>query len=325
MENNPNYRNEQSPVPQIPVIQEPAGTPTGEPRYGVVAGSNTRWVYGDQQHQGGNPQAYVAQQRRLEEERMAQERAAAERNAAQWQKNTSATSGGFFSGSDFQSPQRPRGSQPENRFHNAPMPTPPQQNFGSADMSGQLPGFRGGGLYNGGNLPSRKAPIAMFIIGLLLFFIVSPVVFFGGIVGIFAGAGDHQVSDKSEIQVQVEKDTFVFVGVKQSELDTSLTCKATQNGKTLADLVESTEQSHSSDKLFVYRPIADGKLDIKCSSDTLKAPAKISVIAGISFTHFVVCFVVATILGILGLVFTIWGIIWWVRRNRLRRMVLMGF
>lgn len=321
MENTDDFQKEQISTPELCKEQPEPGTE--EPRYGTIANRDTRWVYGDQEHQGGNPQTYVAEQRRLEEEKRAREIAEAEK-AVQSKKTTSGGSAGFFSGSEFQAERQPRRSRSINRFHNTSAPTPPNSNFGLADMSGQPQYLGTGPQYNGGKLPSRKGPITMFVIGLLIF-IISPLVFVGGIFLMFAGVNTQQVVDETNLQAQVEKDTFTVIVVKQAELNNPVTCEATQNGTKLADLVGNAERESSHDKVFVYKSIGGGKMNLKCATADGKAPMEMSLIVNLSFMSFMVVFVLSSILGILGLVFVIWGIIWWVRRNRARRMIMMGF
>lgn len=327
MENNPDFKEETNPTPDTQDSLEKTLLPETGPRYGAVANQETRWVYGDQEYRGGNPQAYVAEQRRLEEEKRAKEKLEAEK-ATEKRKKANGSSGGFFAGADFQPERQSRRTQSENYFRDTPVSTPPNSNFGPADMSGQPQGIgvrpQYGPPYNNGKLPTRTGPITMFISGLLLFLIISPLVFFGGVVTIFSGLSGREAVDGSEVQVTVEKDTFTLITAKRSDFNKEMKCEAFQ-GKTKLKEMGITNQDTELEQIFIYQSLKDGKLDIKCSTEDGKAPIKMVVIAGISITAFLVLFIVASVIGILGFVLIIWGIIWWVRRNRLRRMALMGF
>ena len=169
-------------------------------------------------------------------------------------------------------------------------------------------------------MPSRAGAIWTLVIGIVLMVLVAPIIF---VVAVVSGIGMGSITDGSLYAGNggtVVVDETGVIGVSPIS-DNGESCVLTAQDGTIIDMVNEDGAG-----IRIARGLAPGDYSVSC--DGLADGENLVLFTGDMINSLVGSALSAlgwsTAVGVLGLVLTIVGIVWLVRRNRARREYLYG-
>lgn len=331
----PETQNNQSAGMSTSQTSESAGQPLSEggaPSYGAISSQEGEWMLNGERRSG------------IASEYMARQNATQQSTGEQTEKAGSS----FGNGSTASSTPTSSGSQsdyPQNPDFSTGAPTSFPQTLGSdypypngvtPNTLGSLGNLSGLNQPRPRKLPGRGWAITTLIGGIVLCLLIAPLVFFGTLVVKALGVAEHMetVSGQSTITVEDDFSEYTLVTVLSDKKE-GWDCEVRKDGSKISPADDgdgySNFQANSNDKSTVFSKVyqltGKHKLEVSCtnSSDPGAKVSQIMVLRHVSAQIVLTPLIISSIVGLLGLVVTIVGIVWLVKRNRARHEILMGY